>query len=91
MDFQGHVENGMVVLDQPLPLADGTPVRVEPISPVPADFWQSCFLDELASRQGVSVPKDFDEMLGGWPVDELNDGFEDAVVCWREQELEQGR
>ena len=29
MSFAGHVENGMVVFDHPVPLPNGTPVRVE--------------------------------------------------------------
>jgi hypothetical protein len=28
-------------------------------------------------------------MLGGWPEDELDDGFEDEVASWRKRELEQ--
>ncbi|HPD15233.1 MAG TPA: hypothetical protein PLE19_09795 [Planctomycetota bacterium] len=30
MTYRGHVENGVVVLDEPAPLAEGTRVRVEP-------------------------------------------------------------
>jgi hypothetical protein len=30
--FDGHIENGVVVFDQPVPLPDGTPVRVEPLT-----------------------------------------------------------
>ena len=55
MSYQGHVEKGMVVLDQPLPLPDGTPVLVEPIPIASGVFWQSFSLDELAQRQGVST------------------------------------
>jgi hypothetical protein len=29
MTYKGHVENGMVVFDEPAPLADGTQVRIE--------------------------------------------------------------
>jgi hypothetical protein len=86
MTFQGHIEKGMVVLDRPLPLPDGTPVRVEPIAP--ADFWRSVSLDELANRQGVSEPGLVEDLLGGWPADELNDEFEGAFRRWREGELE---
>jgi hypothetical protein len=89
MSYQGRIEKGMVVLDQPLPLPDGTPVRVEAIIPLPADFWQSCSLDELARRQGVPTPGAVEDLLGGWPADELNDDFEEAFVRWRERELEQ--
>jgi len=88
MNFEGHVENGMVVLDQPLPLPDGTPVRVEPITPTAGDFWESRSLDELALRQGISAPGSPDDLRGGWPADELNDDFEQAFLRWREGELE---
>lgn len=33
MPFDGHIENGRVVLDAPVPLPDGTPVRVEAVAP----------------------------------------------------------
>jgi len=46
-------------------------------------------LEELARRQGVSLPQPSEEMLGGWPEDELDDGFEDEVASWRKRELEQ--
>jgi len=87
MTFQGHVEKGMVILDQPLPLPDGTPVVVEP-RPKTADFWQPCSLDELAQRQGVSAPRSPDDLLGGWPADEIDDDFEEALLSWRDCELE---
>ena len=89
MSFQGHIEKGMVVLDQPLPLPDGTLVRVEAITPVPTDFWQPSSLDELARRQGVSAPASFEDLLGGWPKDELHDDFEATFLGWRQRELEQ--
>jgi hypothetical protein len=87
MSYQGHVEKGMVVLDQPLLLPDGTPVLVEPIPPAHGDFWQSFSLDELAQQQGVSPPRSLDDLLGGWPTDELNDEFEQTFLRWREREL----
>jgi len=31
MTYRGHVENGVVVLDQAVPWPDGTPVNVEPV------------------------------------------------------------
>jgi hypothetical protein len=87
MSFQGHVEKGMVILNQPLPLPDGTPVLVEPMTKT-SDFWQSYSLDELAERQGVAAPRSPDDLFGGWPTDELNDNFEQALLTWRERELE---
>lgn len=91
MVFQGRIKNGAVVLDRPLPLADGTLVRVEPISDGSADFWQPLSLDELAVRQGVPLPGGFDDILGGWPTDEANDDFDQALCDWRQREWDAGR
>jgi hypothetical protein len=91
MSFQGHIENGMVVLEQPVPLPDGTPVVVEPLGALPADFWESCSLDELAKRQGVSPPRRIEDLLGGWPADERDDDFEQVFRSWREGEGENRR
>jgi hypothetical protein len=88
MNYRGHIENGMVVFDQPPPLPDGTPVRVEAIAPPAADFWRSTTLEELAASQGVSAPASVEELVGGWPAEELNDDFEQAFTRWREQELD---
>lgn len=37
MTYKGHVEKGVVILDEPLPVADGTPVRVEVLTEMPAE------------------------------------------------------
>jgi len=87
MTFQGHIEKGMVVLEHLLPLPDGTPVVVEPITRA-SDFWEPHSLDELAKRQGVSAAASPDDLLGGWPVDEIDDDFEKALLSWRECELD---
>ena len=89
MKYQGHVEKGMVVMDQPLPLPDGTAVRVEPLVPAFSSFWQSRTLEELAREQGVNTPESFDELVGGWPPEELDDDFEQAMRSWRQRELAQ--
>jgi hypothetical protein len=90
MVYQGHIENGVVIFNQPVPLPNGTAVRVEPVLTEPG-FWESPSLDELARRQGVAAPKSIEEMIGGWPDDEIDDGFEKAVAFWRERELEQAK
>ncbi len=36
MSFDGHIENGVVVFEQPVSLANGTTVRVEIVSERPA-------------------------------------------------------
>jgi len=84
VNYPGRIENGAVVTNSPLPLPDGTAVVVEPISSSsPSDFWQSASLDELARLQGVPAIRSVDELLGGWPADELDDGFESALADWR--------
>jgi hypothetical protein len=38
MSFTGHVLDGAVVMDEPLPLPNGTAVRVDPLAtPIPSD------------------------------------------------------
>ncbi len=86
MSFLGHIEKGMVVFNEPVPLPDGTDVRVEPIADAASDFWRSRSLDDLARQQGVGALTSLDDAQGGWPDDELNDGFEAAVARWRADE-----
>ena len=94
MTYEGHIENGVVVFDRPVPLPEGTGVRVEPLPPVQREsspsheFWRDRTLDELAAEQGVKPVTDLDKALGGWPDDELDDGFAQAVASWREAEME---
>lgn len=87
MTFQGHVENGMIVLNEPLPLPDGTPVVVEAQGNAHR-FWQSYSLDELAQQQGVLATQSPDDLMGGWPGDEIDDNFEQELRTWRERERE---
>ena len=96
MTYGGHIENGVVVFDQPVALPEGTEVRIEPLPPVghretPSheEFWRDRTLDEVAAEQGVKPVADLDETLGGWPKDELDDEFEQAVASWCGAELEQ--
>lgn len=84
MVFEGRIENGVVILDVPVPLPDGTPVLVEPV-PAP-DFWRPFSIDELAKQQGVSAPTTVEELLGGWPEEDRDDDFEEALLRWRKHE-----
>ncbi len=67
MSFEGHIENGAVVLDQPLSLPNGTPVRVEVIRP------QKTLAERYRNVIGAAVclPKDMaknhDHYLHGTP------------------------
>ena len=61
--IQGHIQNGMVVLDKPTPLPDGTAVRVEPIETAPSHFMNEAEVtayveqlrDEVAAARFVRI------------------------------------
>jgi hypothetical protein len=48
------------------------------------EFWRRASLEDLARRQGVRPVEHLEELLGGWPEDEVNDGFEVALEHWRQ-------
>ncbi len=58
MSFQGHMENGAVVLDEPVSLPNGTVVRIEPVEaarekaepngPVVADTDQPYTMEQMS-------------------------------------------
>ena len=79
MSYQGHIQDGAVILDDPISLPDGTKVVVEPVDLPAGGFWRTLSLDDLARQQGVVPPKGDEEFLGGWPDSELNDGFESVL------------
>ncbi len=56
--------------------------------PTRDEFYRGYTVEELARAQGVQPVERFETLLGGWPSDELNDGFEDAVAEWRGQNLD---
>ncbi len=41
--------------------------------------------EELAEEQGVKPMTNFDALLGVWPEEERDDGFEEAVMRWRRE------
>jgi hypothetical protein len=43
--------------------------------------------EELAKLQGVSLGHQLDRVTGGWPEDERDDKFEEAVARWRRESL----
>jgi len=88
MSYKGFVQNGVVIFAEPVQLAPGTEVRIEPVAPSASGFWESPSLEDLLRRQGVMPAGAGEQGLGGWPEDELDDGFEDAVASWRARELE---
>jgi len=74
MTYRGHIRNGVAVLDTPVTLPDGTPVRVE-VERIDSAFWQNKSAQELASEQGVQPIKSVDELGGDWPAEDSIDEF----------------
>jgi hypothetical protein len=95
MTLRGHIRNGTVVLDSKVPLPEGAEVDVVVRKPRGGKnrkdrFWDGLTLEELAAEQGYKkVP--VEELFGGWPDDEINDGFDEALRSWRAEERKAGR
>jgi len=47
---------------------------------------RSLTFEEIAKQQGVGPIEDPSELVGGWPGD-IDDGFEEALLMWRQQRL----
>lgn len=47
---------------------------------------RSLTFEEIARQQGVEPIEDPSELIGGWPGD-VDDGFEEALLAWRQQRL----
>src|SRR5262245_54725523 len=46
-----------------------------PGSRMRGDFWRRISLEELARQQGVQPVERIEDLLGGWPEDQIDDGF----------------
>ena len=49
------------------------------------EFWHGLPFEELAHRQGVKPVDRIETVLGGWPAEEVEDGFEAELADWRRQ------
>jgi len=90
MTLKGHIRNGNVVLESKVPLPEGAEVEVVVREPRRKKkkrdrFWDGLTVEELAAEQGV-VPVPVEELFGGWPPEEINDGFDKAVRKWRDED-----
>jgi hypothetical protein len=74
MTYRGHILNGVAVLDTPVSLPDGTPVRVE-VEGEASAFWQNKTLEQLAGEQGVRPVQSPGELGGAWPEEDSIDEF----------------
>jgi hypothetical protein len=74
MTYQGHMKNGVAVLDTPVEIPDGTPVRIDVVGR-DAGFWRNATVDQLAYEQHVQPIGGVEALGGDWPeedsVDEL--------------------
>jgi hypothetical protein len=52
---------------------------------VPGEFWSGPSLEELARSQNVRPIERLDQILGGWPEEELQDRFEEELARWRRE------
>jgi hypothetical protein len=80
MTYRGRIKNGMAVLDTPIPLPDGTPVRVE-VEPAGSDFWHGRTVEELARDQGIQAITSLNDLVVDWPED---DPIDDLLALVRE-------
>ena len=74
MTYSGHMKNGVAVLDTPVGLPDGTPVRIE-VERLDADFWRTKTVEELARERGVNPCTDPADLAGDWPLEDSIDDF----------------
>lgn len=56
-----------------------------PSGPISNEFWSGPDLKELARMQHVRPAERLEALLGGWPAEEVSDGFEDALARWRQE------
>jgi hypothetical protein len=80
MSYRGYIKNGVAVLDTPVTLPDGTPVRVV-VDRVDSDFWRDKTVEDLAREQGVGPIGSLDALAIDWPEE---DSVDDLVALIRE-------
>lgn len=47
------------------------------------EFYRHQTFEQLVQEQGVQPATRLSDYQGGWPKDQLEDGFEEAVIEWR--------
>ncbi len=52
------------------------------------EFFRHESFEALAKAQGVRPAVRLEDFQGGWPEDQLDDGFEEALVAWRRSEVD---
>jgi hypothetical protein len=80
MRYCGLIKNGVAVIDAPLPLPDGTLVRVE-VEPSASDLRHNKSVEELAHEQRVMPLSAAVELSIDWPRE---DSIEDLLALVQE-------
>lgn len=57
-------------------------------STAPVESSTSLDFLRLASEQGVGPVVHLEDLLGGWPVEEREDGFEKSLMRWRSLQVQ---
>lgn len=69
-----------------MPAAKLRPLEISPIAPANPSAGTD-FL-RLAREQGVRPVARLEDLLGGWPAEERDDGFEEALMQWRSLQVQ---
>jgi hypothetical protein len=96
MSIRGRVKDGAIVLDSPIPLPDGTPVRVEPELPAKLAGLKRYGEDrrtpqerlaEIMAEQGVEKTATYENLVGAgadlWDSDEEFEAFMATIAATR--------
>lgn len=74
---------------EPLEYPEGWTYRQgEDESPTAGPFWRVHEIGDLASEQEVQAVGKLEDLLGGWPDEEADDGFEEELRKWRAADTE---
>jgi hypothetical protein len=72
MTYRGCIKNGVAVLETPIPLPDGTRVRVE-VEPTESEFSSGKTVEDLAREQCTKPVSNPGDLAIDWPQDDSVD------------------
>jgi hypothetical protein len=74
MTYFGYVQNGVVVFEPPVSVADGTRVQIAVPAGAP-DFWNGRSIEQLAIAQGIGTQPSGSGFAAEWTDDDNVDDF----------------
>ena len=51
-------------------------------------FWAKATIEELARLQGIKPVRKLEDIAGGWPEGQEDDGFEKVLAQWRQADMQ---